>query len=60
MMSLEFLEFQMKISGGFRTLHGATVFADIRSVLSTAQKHGWSLLDTLRATPAELLAALPP
>ncbi len=51
---------KMKISGGFRTLHGANVFADIRSVLSTARKHGWSLLDTLRATPAELLAALPP
>jgi transposase len=50
----------MKISGGFRTQHGATVFADIRSVLSTARKQGWSLLDTLHAAPTAIIAALPP
>ena len=51
---------KMKISGGFRTQHGATVFADIRSVLSTARKQGWSLLDTLHASPTAIIAALPP
>jgi transposase len=51
---------KMKISGGFRTAHGADVFAVIRSVLSTARKQGWNLLDTLRADPAALTAALPP
>ncbi len=51
---------KMKISGAFRTLHGATIFATLRAVLSTARKQGWDLLETLRASPAALIAALPP
>jgi transposase len=51
---------KMKISGGFRTMEGAKVFATIRQVLSTARKQGWNLLDTLGAPPAALIAALPP
>jgi transposase len=37
---------------------GAQDFATIRSVLSTARKQRWDLLQTLRADPAHLIAAL--
>ena len=43
-----------KISGGFRTIQGADTFATIRSVVSTARKRGWHVLDTL-AAPADCL-----
>jgi transposase len=36
--------------------HGAKDFAVIRSVLSTARKQGWSMLQTLTDEPARLLA----
>jgi len=38
-----------KISGGFRTLHGARVFARIRSDLSTGRKQGRNILEALAA-----------
>lgn len=38
---------QQKISGGFRTLQGATRFARIRSYISTARKNGQNILDAL-------------
>ena len=39
------------ISGGFRSEDGAKDFAVIRSVLSTARKQGWNMLQTLTNTP---------
>lgn len=39
---------QQKISGCFRSMHGAKVFARIRSYLITAQKHQLSPADALR------------
>jgi transposase len=39
---------QQKISGGFRTLHGARVFARIRSYISTCRKQGRNILDELQ------------
>ena len=36
-----------KISGGFRTIEGATAFLNIRSYASTARKHGISALTAL-------------
>jgi transposase len=50
------MKLRQKISGGFRSEDGAMDFAVIRSVLSTARKQGWNMLQTLTAEPARLLA----
>ena len=52
------MKLRQKISGGFRSEEGAADFAVIRSVLSTARKQGWNLLQTLTADPTRLRAAL--
>ena len=52
------MKLRQKISGGFRSEDGATDFAVIRSVLSTARKQGWNMLQTLTAKPTQLLAEL--
>lgn len=44
---IRMLKVQQKISGGFRTLHGARVFARIRSYLSTCRKQGRNILEAL-------------
>ena len=43
---LRMMKVKMKISGGFRTMAGAGIFARIRSVISTARKQGWNILQT--------------
>ena len=55
---LRMMKVKMKISGGFRTLAGAWTFASLRSVISTARKQGWSILQTLAADPAILIHRL--
>jgi len=40
---------RQKISGCFRTLHGARVFARIRSYISTCRKQGRNILDALES-----------
>ena len=55
---LRMMKVRMKISGSFRTFDGAQTFADIRSVISTARKHGLNILDTLTQTPNEIIARL--
>jgi transposase len=52
------MKLRQKISGGFRSEDGAKDFAIIRSVLSTARKQGWNMLQTLTAEPAHLMAEL--
>jgi transposase len=52
------MKLRQKISGGFRSEDGAQNFAVIRSVLSTARKQGWNMLQTLTAEPAHLMAEL--
>jgi transposase len=42
------MKLRQKISGGFRSLQGAQDFATIRTLLSTAQKRTWNLIDTLK------------
>jgi transposase len=49
------MKLRQKISGGFRSEDGAKDFAVIRSVLSTARKQGWNVLQTLTGTPARLI-----
>jgi transposase len=49
---------RMKISGAFRTITGAQVFAALRAVLSTARKQGWNPLLALQTNPDHLIAAL--
>src|ERR1700691_3651418 len=52
------MKLRQKISGGFRCAAGAADFAVIRSLLATARKKGWNMLETLAADPKRLLADL--
>ena len=52
------VKLRQKISGGFRSEQGAADFAVIRSLLSTARKQGWGLLQTLTGGPEQLTANL--
>ncbi len=52
------MKLRQKISGGFRSEDGAKGFAVIRSVLSTARKQGWDILQTVNAEPLRLIAEL--
>jgi transposase len=52
------MKLRQKISGGFRSQDGATDFAILRSVISTAQKQGWDILQTLMRDPARLIQSL--
>lgn len=52
------MKLRQKISGGFRSEDGATDFAVIRSLLSTARKQGWNMLQALNTHPTQLLAEL--
>ena len=52
------MKLRQKISGGFRSAQGAEDFAVIRSLISTARKQDWDLLQTLTADPNLLAAEL--
>lgn len=52
------MKLRQKISGGFRSYEGAEDFAVIRSLLSTARKQGWDILQALASRPDHLIAAL--
>jgi transposase len=49
---------RQKISGGFRSQEGAEDFSVIRSLISTARKQGWNVLQTLTSQPNLLIAEL--
>ena len=55
---LRMMKVKMKISGSFRTLDGAQIFARLRSVVSTARKQGCNILQTLAASPSQIMRAL--
>jgi transposase len=52
------MKLRQKISGGFRSLEGAEDFSVIRSLISTARKQGWDILQTLTSQPGRLIAEL--
>ena len=52
------MKLSQKISGGFRSLEGASDFATIRSFLSTAKKQSWKIIDALTADPENLAKSL--
>jgi transposase len=55
---LRMMKVKMKISGSFRTLEGAQTFATLRSVVSTARKHGCNILQILTQAPNQIMLAL--
>ena len=52
------MKLRQKISGGFRSVAGAQDFAVIRTLISTARKQGWNLLNTLNSRSAALIAEI--
>ena len=44
---LRMAKLRQKISGGFRSVHGAYDFAILRAVIATARKQRWNVLQTL-------------
>jgi transposase len=52
------MKLRQKISGGYRSQDSAEDFAVIRSVLSTAKKQGWNIIDTLMQDPQKLSQSL--
>jgi transposase len=55
---LRMMKVKMKISGCFRTLEGARIFALLRSIVSTARKQRYNILQVLTATPERLMQSL--
>jgi len=55
---IRMMKLRMKISGGFRTIAGAEIFATLRSVISTARKHGINILRALAMPPNNLVKLL--
>jgi transposase len=55
---LRMMKVRMKISGCFRTLEGAQIFARLRSIVSTARKQGFNILQILSATPDAVMGYL--
>jgi transposase len=49
------MKLRQKISGGFRTSQGADNFATLRTLIGTARKRGWDMLETLSSCPTQLI-----
>lgn len=53
--ALRMMKVKMKISGAFRTFEAAKHFAALRSLVATARKRGWNILETLTSRPEALV-----
>ncbi len=53
--ALRMLKAYLKISGCYRSERGARNHAVLRTLIETARKQGWNVLDALRADPADLI-----
>ena len=49
---------QPKISGCFRTMKGAMIFPRLRSIVNTARKRGWDVIEILGGSPERFIEAL--
>ena len=52
------MKLRQKISGGFRTSQGADNFATLRTLIGTARKRSWNILETLVRCPTQLIHEL--
>ena len=52
---LRMMKLRQKISGGFRSRSGADDFAILRTIIATAQKQGWDILNTLTGTSDRII-----
>jgi transposase len=52
------MKVRQKISGGFRSEQGARDFAVIRSLIATAKKQGWNIIQALTQNPSILAGCL--
>ncbi|MGH7071818.1 MAG: IS66 family transposase [Acetobacteraceae bacterium] len=52
------MKLRQKISGGFRSDQGACDFAVIRTMIGTAKKNGWDVIQCLLRNPQDLIANL--
>lgn len=52
------MKVKQKISGGFRSPDGANTFVVNRTVISTAKKQGWNVLQTLAQDQKILINSL--
>jgi transposase len=56
--ALRMMKVRQKISGGFRCEQGAREFAVLRSLIATAKKQGWNVIQTLTRSPDHFLDKL--
>ena len=52
---LRMIKVRQKVSGCFRTKQGLENFCILRSIVETARKQGWDILETLQKPPDELI-----
>ena len=55
---LRMTKVRQKVSGCFRTEEGAENFCILRTVIETARKQGWGIMQTLRTAPDQLILML--
>ncbi len=52
------MKLKLKISGCFRSLHGEKNFTLIRTLIGTAKKQGWGVIQSLMRDPSDLIKEL--